>query len=122
MIVGVTGADICPVLALSQYLSSRRSIQGPFFMDAAGGILTKPVFVRRIQEVLQSLGIPAQQYAGHSFRIGAATTAAVVRIEDSMIQTLGRWHSAAFLKYIRTPKARLARASASLVQQTRVTQ
>ncbi len=34
---------------------------------------------------------------GHSFRIGAATTAVVVGIADSSIQTLGRWQSAAFL-------------------------
>ena len=36
-----------------------------------------------------------------------------------MIQTLGRWHSAAFLRYIRTPKARLASTSVTLVQQAR---
>ena len=36
---------------------------------------------------------------------------------DSMMQTLDRWHSAAFLRYIQTPKARLANASASLVEQ-----
>ena len=32
--VGVTGMDICPVSTLSQYMSSRGSTQGPFFLDA----------------------------------------------------------------------------------------
>ena len=34
-----------------------------------------------------------------------------------MIQTLGRWHGAAFLRYIRMLKSRLAGASATLAQQ-----
>jgi len=43
-------------------------------------------------------------YAGHSFRIGAATTAAVMGLEDSAIQTLGRWESSlvsSYKRYIR---------------------
>ena len=47
-----------------------------------------------------SVGAPHLQFAGHSFLIGAATMAAMVGVEDSMIRTLGRWHSTAFLQYI----------------------
>ena len=117
VVLGATGTDICPVSALCQYLKMRGSSQGPFFLDTGGKVITKSFFVHRIRDLLQTLGFPAHHYAGHSFRIGAATTAALVGMEDSMIQTLGRWHSAAFLRYIRTPKARLANASASLVEQ-----
>ena len=52
-----------------------------------------------MREALQPSGVDITQYSGHSFRIGAATTAAVVGIEDSLIRTLGRWESAAYLLY-----------------------
>ncbi len=34
-----------------------------------------------------------------AFGLGAATSAALAGLEDSTIQTLGRWQSAAFLQY-----------------------
>lgn len=117
VVVGITGMVLCPVTAMVRYIEARGTQPGPFFLDASGGTVTKPWFVGRIRDVLTTIGCPAHQYAGHSFRIGAATTAAMVGIEDSMIQTLGRWHSAAFLQYIRTPKERLAAVSASLAMQ-----
>ena len=117
VVVGVTGVALCPVAAMVSYLEIRGSDPGPFFVDSERRTITKPWFVSRIRDVLSRLGIPAHHYAGHSFRIGAATTAAMVGVEDSMIQTLGRWHSAAFLRYVRMPKDRLAAMSASLAQQ-----
>lgn len=57
-----------------------------------------------LRRALAAIGYPQEDYAGHSFRIGAATTAAAAAgLEDSTIQLLGRWNSAAFLSYIRTP-------------------
>ena len=48
-----------------------------------------------VRQALESAGVQAANYAGHSFRIGAATTAAACGMENSTIQTLGRgraWH------------------------------
>eukprot|EP00731_Ephydatia_muelleri_P011099 Em0005g1685a len=70
----------------------------------------------QLRGYMKAAGLPSDQFAGHSFRIGAATTATRAGIEDSMIQTLGRWHSAAFLRYIRTSHDRLAALSVSLAK------
>ena len=88
----------------NQYLPSalhiRGSGPGPFFTDHKGRTATKTWFTRQVRIRLQQLGLPAHQYAGNSFRIGTATSAALAGLENSPIQTLGRWHSVAFPRYI----------------------
>ena len=109
IILGNTGTRLCPVLAILKYTAARKNQpQGPFFLLSSGVPATKAWFTNQIRATLQGLGFPQDDYAGHSFRIGAATTAAMVGIADSSIQTLGRWQSAAFLQYIRTPASQLA--------------
>jgi len=120
VVVGVSGTSICPVSALVQYLRVRGSSPGPFFITERGVPLVKSAFVRNLRSLLSSVGLTAAHYAGHSFRIGAATSAALAGLEDSTIQTLGRWHSAAFLRYIRTPAPVLASLSAALVRNGQV--
>ena len=122
IIVGRTGNLLCPVSAVLQYIGSRGDQAGPFFVDKQGRAITKPHFVARTRDILATLGLPQSQFAGHSFRIGAATAAAAAGVEDSTIQTLGRWSSAAFLQYIRTPKERLASISATLANTNRAPQ
>lgn len=118
IVLGATGSSVCPVKAILTYTGIRGSEPGAFFRDTVNRVVTKPWFVTQIRQILKSIGLPQHNFAGHSFRIGAATTAALVGMEDSMIQTLGRWHSSAFLLYLRTPKERLAALSASLGRST----
>lgn len=114
VILGRTGRDLCPVAALLGYIAQRGDVAGPFFLTANREPLLKQDFINKFRAVLRALGLPAEDYAGHSFRIGAATSAALAGIEDSMIQTLGRWQSAAFRRYIRTPHQQLAALSQTM--------
>lgn len=109
--VGSTKNDICPVAAVLAYMASRGAGKGPFFCFANNQPLTKSKFTDHVRQALQALGLPYLDFAGHSFRVGAATAAAKAGLEDSIIRTLGQWNSSAFLLYIRTPKEDLARYS-----------
>ena len=71
--------------------------------------------MKELRSGLRLAGIQAENYAGHSFRIGAATTAANQGLSDSLIKTLGRWESAAYMLYIRTPQSVLRSVAMSLV-------
>ena len=112
--LGATGDAICPVSAMIAYVTSRGDSPGPFFRTAEGLPLTKAYFVSRIRAALTRAGFRETDYSGHSFRIGAATAAAQAGVPDSVIQSLGRWSSPAFLRYIRTPREQLAQFSRTI--------
>ena len=113
IILGRTGLDLCPVTAVLSYVAARGRA-GPFFLTTAGVSLTKQAFISELRKLLRTIGLPDESYAGHSFRIGAATSAG---IKDSTIQLLGRSQSSAFLRYIRTPQDQLVAISVSLASQ-----
>ena len=115
LFVGTTGSLLCPVAAVLAYLAIRPSTPGPLFLLSSGVPLTRETFVSRLKQGLSSAGIDSSGYNGHSFRIGAATTAARVGIPDSTIKILGRWESSAYCLYIRTPRQQLTGISSNLV-------
>ena len=90
------------------YLAVRRKEQGLLFYFSDGSPLTKSKFVDKFRTLLHQAGIDGSLYSGHSFRIGVASTAAT---NDSLIQTLGRWKSSAYLTYVRIPAKNLAAIS-----------
>ena len=89
MYLGATSRDICPVSAILHYLALRGAGPAPLFKFSHGKGLTREHFVSAVRVALNAGGVDASSYAGHNFRIGAATTMAKVRIQDSLIQTLG---------------------------------
>ena len=97
------------------YLCVRGMKSGPLFTFEDGRVLTRLRFVAVVKEGLQKAGFDSSKYNGHSFRIGAATTAATKGIEDSIIKTLGRWESVAYLQYVKIPRSQLAGYSNMLV-------
>ena len=89
--------EICPVTALSNYLTRRpQRGQGPLFIHEDGSPLLKAQFVKKVKKALAHQNIDSSKYSGHSFRIGAATTAAAAGVPDHMIKMMGRWESSAY--------------------------
>ncbi len=80
-----------------------------------GVSLTREQFVSAVKAALTEADVDSSRYTGHSFRIGAATTAALRGLPDSLIKTLGRWESSAYTVYIRTPRETLCSVASSLV-------
>ena len=99
---------LCPLSAMLSYLVVRGRSTGPLFTWKDGVFLTRENFVAAVQKALEAAGMEALDFNGHSFRIGAATTAAARGMEDSMLKTLGRWQSDAYQRYVKIPRQELA--------------
>ncbi len=74
--------------AVLSYLEGRGNGPGPLFVFQDGRYLTRARLVKHLREGLKTTKVNEENYCGHSFRIGAATTAASRGIEDSIIKTL----------------------------------
>ena len=89
-------------------------VRGPFFIFPDGSPLTGDLLNSKIRNLLVSCGVVGD-YTGHSFRIGAATTAARVGLTGHLFKTLGRWSSEAYKLYIRTSELDIAAVSSKLL-------
>ena len=78
------------------------------FCHRYGSWLARKQVVKNLWVLLVATGVQYQNFSGHSFRIGAATTAAAKGVADSTIQTFGIWKSESFKCYIRMQKSELA--------------
>ena len=87
--LGRTSNPLCPVAALLAYVAIRGKSPGPLFCMVNGVYLTRDLFVSDVRKALVAAGVDQSKYSGHSFRSGAAMTAAA-GIADSTIKTLGR--------------------------------
>ena len=67
--------EVCQVQAFQNYISLRPTTIGPLFIFASGKPLTKLSLTFETRKLLNQAGFNASNYAGHSCRIGAATTA-----------------------------------------------
>ena len=104
LLIAPSRRSVCAVRALRKYLSLH-SVSGasPLYVFQSGAYLTRAKVTSTLRTLLQHLSISTELYASHSFRIGAATTAAEAGLPPWLIQTLGRWSSNCFTLYIRTP-------------------
>ena len=101
--------DMCPVEAISEYIAYRKhsSPDEPLFSFMDSSPIPRSFFTQYLQRSLRWAGLSLAAYKSHSFRIGAASTAAIKGFSESQIQYMGRWKSDAFKKYIRIPSLRL---------------
>ena len=82
--------------ALLDYLGKRGGSPGPLFLLENDTPLHRRYSVSQIQSTLSSAGIHGSSFNGHSFRIGAATTASAAGIPEATIKVLGRWKGMAY--------------------------
>jgi len=115
--IGATGSELCPVAVVVSYMMDRGTKPGPFFIwtdRRTGRYLTRDYFMSAIRTALVAAGLTAKNYAGHSFRIGVATTATQQGLQDSLIKPLGRWQSIAYTRYIKTSRETLTKVARAL--------
>lgn len=97
----------CPVSALNAYVQLRKTAHGPLFGFMDGTPVSRTYFSSQLKLSLNWAGLDHAHYKGHSFRIGAASSAAQQGFSDEKIKLMGRWSSNAFKKYIRIPMLEL---------------
>ena len=115
--IAKTDNDLCPVAAVLAWLVRRGNNPGPLFVFRAGVPLTRASFVQVLKEALVAANIEPEGFTGHSFRIGAATSAADRGMTADHIKQLGRWKSEAYQRYIRPSPQRLAGLASSISAQ-----
>ena len=111
IVIGPAGRPYCPVYAMLRYLAmiGSRNASTPLY------VLARAVFTSTVRLLLEKAAVPnIELYSGHSFRIGAATTAAMAGIPDSLIRSAGRWQSDVCLRYMRIPMETKSKISAQL--------
>ena len=99
-VMEVQGQGPCPVRAMQAYLQVRGDRPGPLFQYATGQTILRNDFNKELRRALLFCDLDPTTFKSHSFRIGAATTAAQLGMSDSQIRTLGLWKSDAFKQYI----------------------
>ena len=92
---------MCPIRAVGAYIAIRGPHGSAFFRHFDSSPLTRHQFNATLKRVLTFCELPVAFYSSHSFRIGAATSAAMAGVPDACIQTMGRWASNTHRRYIR---------------------
>uniref|UniRef100_W5MBB8 Tyr recombinase domain-containing protein n=1 Tax=Lepisosteus oculatus TaxID=7918 RepID=W5MBB8_LEPOC len=103
-----------PYESLSHYAHLRTSAgvlpTDPLFVNEKGHIVTCNWFLSHLSDILLTAGYPPEQFSGHSFRSGAAASAARQGIPEYLIKQLGCWSSEAYHAYIKTNPGTLKQA------------
>ena len=116
--VHASGTSTCPVRALQLYADAvpEPRINLPVFKGGRFSPLDRQHLTNTIRHLLRNTTYKHQCYSSHSFRKGAATTAAAAGLPDWLIKVLGRWSSNAYQLYICSSPKMLQSVPALLAQ------
>ena len=97
-----TKSSTCPHHALDRYrkVSGDVTPSAPLYQAGKFHPLSRTAVTNTLRQLLKQAGTDHSHYSSHSFRIGAATTAAAAGLPAWLIKHLGRWSSNAYLTYI----------------------
>ena len=99
--------NLCPVTALSEYLKIRPKGSPYLFLGESGKPVQRASLAATLKTAIDRLGRDPAKFNTHSFRAGRATDLAAEGAPEAVIRETGRWHSNAFLNYIRFPSFQL---------------
>lgn len=96
-----TQGPFCPVRLLQNYLRARGASPGPLFRLESGRHLHATQLSATLTKSLSWARMETSTFGTHSFRIGRCTELAKEGASQTYMKFMGRWHSYAFLKYVR---------------------
>ena len=102
LVIACSPSPICAVTAMRDYFLAA-CLRGPLFSFQWGRLLTRSAVVHLLRDAARHVGLPYKSLKGHSFHIGAASTAAPAGLPAWLIKVLGRWSLDCYQLYIRTP-------------------
>ncbi len=101
-----TGDSYCPVSAVRRYITIRGDAPGRLFVNRSGRTVSYTQFSKAVGSLVKFCQLDPL-LSLHSFRIGAATHAALLGVPESDIKRLGRWNSDSWKKYVRITTIRV---------------
>ena len=111
LLIARVDSPVCAVTTMQHYFQVVSPPKGPLFYFQSGRFLTRSSVVCLLRDAARHAGLPYHSLKGHSFRIGAASTAAAAGLPDWLIKAMGRWSSDRYQLYIRTPQQVLLSAA-----------
>jgi len=103
LLIVCSPSPLCTVTAMHSYFLATCP-RGPLFSFQSGRYLTRSAVVHLLRDAARYASLPYKSLKGHSFCIGAASTAAAAGLPDWLTKVLGRWSSDCYQLYIRTPQ------------------
>ena len=99
-------SNICAVATTRDFLlqTPASSLQSPMFQFKDGTPLSRRTLASKLHTLLDLCGLQSSNYNTHSFRIGAAMTAAAAGLPSWRIKILRRWRSDSYERYNHLPQ------------------